>query len=156
MQRGLRPPRLAAELGFCSHQWAYPAHTRGSFRFTTKGTKGVPGAAAPGPCLGALSSPSNAVAPPRKLRHHMQLKYHRGCRNLYTPATNTAKAETGGIQEGPPPCVGGQTKRSLVSPWQHLCGYFQRHPGRSALLLGERRGAPLAHPPTPVGKKRRR
>ena len=26
-----------------THQWAYPAHTRGSFRFTTKGTKGVPG-----------------------------------------------------------------------------------------------------------------
>ena len=25
------------------HGWAYPAHTRGSFRFTTKGTKGVPG-----------------------------------------------------------------------------------------------------------------
>ena len=39
----------ASPEGFCgggspsTHQWAYPAHTRGSFRFTTKGTKGVPG-----------------------------------------------------------------------------------------------------------------
>ena len=34
-QSGGTPPR--------PHGWAYPAHTRGSFRFTTKGTKGVPG-----------------------------------------------------------------------------------------------------------------
>ena len=40
---------LGAPGGLCwtgspsTHQWAYPAHTRGSFRFTTKGTKGVPG-----------------------------------------------------------------------------------------------------------------
>jgi len=35
---------LAAPAGSPStHQWACPAHTRGSFRFTTKGTKGVPG-----------------------------------------------------------------------------------------------------------------
>ena len=40
---GLRPPEQVVRLGSCSHQWAYPAHTRGSFRFTTKGTKGVPG-----------------------------------------------------------------------------------------------------------------
>ena len=40
---GLRPPKQVVRLGFCPHGWAYPAHTRGSFRFTTKGTKGVPG-----------------------------------------------------------------------------------------------------------------
>ena len=44
--RALRPiPRefLCRAGSPCTHQWAYPAHTRGSFRFTTKGTKGVPG-----------------------------------------------------------------------------------------------------------------
>ena len=40
---GLRLPKQVVRLGFCPHGWAYPAHTRGSFRFTTKGTKGVPG-----------------------------------------------------------------------------------------------------------------
>ena len=37
------PQKQVVRLGFYPHQWAYPAHTRGSFRFTTKGTKGVPG-----------------------------------------------------------------------------------------------------------------
>ena len=38
-EEGLRPVLCTPP-----HEWAYPAHTRGSFRFTTKGTKGVPGA----------------------------------------------------------------------------------------------------------------
>ena len=69
--RGLLPPSprgdfagLVAPAGSpCPHQWAYPAHTRGSFRFTTKGTKGVPGAAPPGPPWRALSSPQRRRAP---------------------------------------------------------------------------------------------
>ena len=40
--RALRPIPREFMQGW-HHQWAYPAHTRGSFRFTTKGTKGVPG-----------------------------------------------------------------------------------------------------------------
>ena len=46
-----------------THQWAYPAHTRGSFRFTTKGTKGVPGALPLDPVGGLLSSPQRRQAP---------------------------------------------------------------------------------------------
>ncbi len=54
----------------------------------------------------------------------------RGCRRFYTPATNTARAEGGGIQGGPPPCTGGQefselqTRRFLAYLSQHLCCYF--------------------------------
>ena len=39
------------------HGWAYPAHTRGSFRFTTKGTKGVPGLPPLDPERGGTLSP---------------------------------------------------------------------------------------------------
>ena len=39
------------------HEWAYPAHTRGSFRFTTKGTKGVPGLPPLDPERGARCPP---------------------------------------------------------------------------------------------------
>ena len=39
----LRPRGFCGAGSPCTHQWAYPAHTRGSFRFTTKGTKDVPG-----------------------------------------------------------------------------------------------------------------
>ena len=39
------------------HGWAYPAHTRGSFRFTTKGTKGVPGRPPLDPERGARCPP---------------------------------------------------------------------------------------------------
>ena len=39
------------------HGWAYPAHTRGSFRFTTKGTKGVPGLPPLDPERGARCPP---------------------------------------------------------------------------------------------------
>ena len=45
-----------------SHGWAYPAHTRGSFRFTTKGTKGVPGLR-PWTPLGGIIIPPMARAP---------------------------------------------------------------------------------------------
>ena len=60
---------LGAPGGLCwtgspsTHQWAYPAHTRGSFRFTTKGTKGVPGALPLDPVGGLLSSPQRRQAP---------------------------------------------------------------------------------------------
>ena len=55
---------LGAPGGLCwtgspsTHQWAYPAHTRGSFRFTTKGTKGVPGALPLDPVGGYYHPPS--------------------------------------------------------------------------------------------------
>ena len=53
-----------------THQWAYPAHTRGSFRFTTKGTKGVPGLR-PWTPLGGIIIPPTAHAPfpPEGLSH---------------------------------------------------------------------------------------
>ena len=57
---------LGAPGGLCwtgspsTHQWAYPAHTRGSFRFTTKGTKGVPGALPLDPVGGHYHPPSSA------------------------------------------------------------------------------------------------
>ena len=60
---------LGAPGGLCwtgspsTHQWAYPAHTRSSFRFTTKGTKGVPGALPLDPVGGLLSSPQRRQAP---------------------------------------------------------------------------------------------
>ena len=78
------------------------------------------------PLGGHCHPPSNAsVAPPRKGRHHLQLKYLRGCRSPYTSATNTARAEGGGIQGGPPPCAGGPgTRRFLAYLSQHLCCYF--------------------------------
>ena len=45
--RGGRSPLCTPQAGafgpHSPHGWAYPAHTWGSFRFTTKGTKGVPG-----------------------------------------------------------------------------------------------------------------
>src|SRR5699024_11591580 len=62
---GLRPPSALP------HGWAYPAHTRGSFRFTTKGTKGVPGLRPWTPAGGHYHPPNSArmyalAAPPRK------------------------------------------------------------------------------------------
>ena len=42
----------------------------------------------------------------------------RGCLRVSVPATNTARAGSGGIQGGPPPCAGGPgTRRFLVSLW---------------------------------------
>ncbi len=53
--RGGQSPPLRSTYG-----WAYPAHTRGSFRFTTKGTKGVPGALPLDPVGGHYHPPSSA------------------------------------------------------------------------------------------------
>ena len=56
----------STDLGSCFHQWAYPAHTRGSFRFTTKGTKGVPGLCPwTPPEGGTLFPPCGVAAPPK-------------------------------------------------------------------------------------------
>ena len=64
----------------------------------------------------------------------------RGCRRFYTPATNTARAGSGGIQGGPPPCAGGPgTRRSLAYLSQHLCCCF---PLREKVGRGRRGGAP--------------
>ena len=50
------------------HGWAYPAHTRGSFRFTTKGTKGVPGLPPLDPAGGHYHPPPAALPlPPERL-----------------------------------------------------------------------------------------
>ena len=63
---------LGAPGGLCwtgspsTHQWAYPAHTRGSFRFTTKVTKGVSGGAPLNPRGGHYHPPSGVAAPPRR------------------------------------------------------------------------------------------
>ena len=58
-RRGAAPPGASRQTWLLAppHGWAYPAHTRGSFRFTTKGTKGVPGALPLDPVGGLLSSP---------------------------------------------------------------------------------------------------
>ena len=42
----------------------------------------------------------------------------RGCRRPCTPSTNTARAEAGGIQGGPPPCAGGPGTRRFLA---YLC-----------------------------------
>ena len=67
------------------HEWAYPAHTRGSFRFTTKGTKGVPGAAPldPGAWLPHFPrslrfAPARAVLPSTFLPAALQARQHGG------------------------------------------------------------------------------
>ena len=82
---------LGAPGGLCwtgspsTHQWAYPAHTRGSFRFTTKGTKGVPGAAPldPGAWLPHFPrslrfAPARAVLLPAFLPAALQARQHGG------------------------------------------------------------------------------
>ena len=46
------------------------------------------------------------------------LSLSRGCRRPYTPSTNTARAEAGGIQGGPPPCAGGPGTRRFLA---YLC-----------------------------------
>ena len=42
----------------------------------------------------------------------------RGCRRPCTHSTNTARAEAGGIQGGPPPCAGGPGTRRFLA---YLC-----------------------------------
>ncbi len=50
------------------HGWAYPAHTRASFRFTTTGTKGVPGLPPLDPAGGHYHPPPAALPlPPERL-----------------------------------------------------------------------------------------
>ena len=72
----------------------------------------------------------------------------RGCRRLYTPTTNTARAEAGGIQGGPPPCAGGPgTRRSLA----YLCLLSLREKvgrgaGRSARIRSRRGSQPRITP----------
>ena len=68
---------------------------------------------------------------------------------VFLSASNTARAEGGGIQGGPPPCAGGPgTRRFLAYLSQHLCCYFPlrekvgRGMGRSAHTRVERRGGP--------------
>ena len=65
---GLPPREQVDRLGTCPHQWAYPAHTRGSFRFTTKGTKGVPGLCPWTPLGGIIIPPAAARAAARRCR----------------------------------------------------------------------------------------
>ena len=84
--RGLHPRGdLCKDGSPCTHQWAYPAHTRGSFRFTTKGTKGVPGAAPldPGAWLPHFPrslrfAPARAVLLPAFLPAALQARQHGG------------------------------------------------------------------------------
>ena len=68
-RRGCAPPGASRQTWLLAppHEWAYPAHTRGSFRFTTKGTKGVPGALSLDPAGGYYH-------PTRKGHHPVQLK----------------------------------------------------------------------------------
>ena len=103
--------------------------------------------------LGGIIIPPATLLLPQKVAAPRAAKIPpRMPQSLY-PRNQYRQGRDWGNPRGSSPLCWGQTKRSLVSPWQHLCGYFQSHPGRSALLLGERRGAPLAHPSTPVGKK---
>ena len=60
------PGRFCGTSSPSTHQWACPAHTRGSFRFTTKGTKGVPGLRPWTPLGGIIIPPTARAVPPRK------------------------------------------------------------------------------------------
>ena len=62
-RRGCAPPGASRQTWLLAppHEWAYPAHTRGAFRFTTKGTKGVPGAVPLDPLRGTLRSPCSTL-----------------------------------------------------------------------------------------------
>ena len=106
------PPRTPG--GLCwtgspsTHQWAYPAHTRGSFRFTTKGTKGVPGALPLDPVGGLLSSPQRRQAP---------LPPERGASSGGTQATNRLPRH-GLTAESVPPVQLGEKIRPICPPTQ--------------------------------------
>ena len=105
---------LGAPGGLCwtgspsTHQWAYPAHTRGSFRFTTKGTKGVPGALPLDPVGGLLSSPQRRQAP---------LPPERGASSGGTQATNRLPRH-GLTAESVPPVQLGEKIRPICPPTQ--------------------------------------
>ena len=90
------------------HEWAYPAHTRGSFRFTTKGTKGVPGALPLDPVGGLLSSPQRRQAP---------LPPERGASSGGTQATNRLPRH-GLTAESVPPVQLGEKIRPICPPTQ--------------------------------------
>ena len=112
------PPRTPG--GLCwtgspsTHQWAYPAHTRGSFRFTTKGTKGVPGALPLDPVGGLLSSPQRRQAP---------LPPERGASSGGTQATNRLPRH-GLTAESVPPVQLGEKIRPICPPTQSSKSVF--------------------------------
>ena len=78
----------------------------------------------------------------------------RGCCRPCTPSTNTARAEAGGIQGGPPPCAGGPGTRRFLA---YLCLLSLREKvgrgaGRSARIRGRRGHQPRINlPPGPRG-----
>ena len=128
---------LGAPGGLCwtgspsTHQWAYPAHTRGSFRFTTKGTKGVPGALPLDPVGGLLSSPQRRQAP---------LPPERGASSDGTQAINRLPRH--GLTAGSVPLIEPKEKIRPICPlslkWQ--IGLFLWHkPYRGG--CGHRRGS---------------
>ena len=109
-QRPLCTPLVGAQLPRPQRAGA-PPRAPGSFRFTTKGTKGVPGALPLDPAGGYYH-------PTRKGHHSVQLKFPRGCRNFHTPATNTARIQGRGIKGGEAPFAGGPgTRRFLANLW---------------------------------------
>ena len=68
----------------------------------------------------------------------------RGCRRPCTPSTNTARAQGGGIQGGPPPCAGGPGTRRFLA---YLCLLSLREKvgrglGRSAQKVGAGAASP--------------
>ena len=73
----------------------------------------------------------------------------RGCRRPYTSSANTARAEAGGIQGGPPPCAGGPGTRRFLA---YLCLLSLREKvgrgaGRSARIRRRRDHVPASIPP---------
>ena len=62
--------------------------------------------------------PSGFAAPPQKGAPTCTAKIPRGCRKLFTPATNTARAEGRGIKGGYAPFAGGPGTRRFLA---YLC-----------------------------------
>ena len=89
--------------------WAYPAHTRGSFRFTTKGTKGVPGLRSWTPLGGHYHPPRGVAAPPERGETPGSTQKS----NL----TTAPRIDSGGCD---PRCSSGRKKTDLPtnSKWQ--------------------------------------
>ena len=105
--------------------WQSPARHPGDFPVAGKVTKGAPGGA-PGPPEGGTLSPLRRCRiPPKGMRkgqldgvEFVQLKSLRGCRSLYTPASNTARAQGRGIKGGYAPFAGGPGTRRFLA---YLC-----------------------------------
>ena len=122
-----------------------PPHAPGDFLCEKKVTKDSPGGTPGLPEGGTLSPLRRCRIPPKGMRkgqldgvEFVQLKSLRGCRSLYTPASNTARAGGGGIQGGPPPCAGGPGTRRFLA---YLCLLSLREKvgrgaGRSARMVG--------------------